>query len=141
MVSGINSGAGTQSIQASMVRNATQAPTGSAPSAPITTPRSAAQANVSQLFAVTAELSSQLKGLLDGAEARRVQGQEGIDMNSAAAPIQEMQQQLEELKARGATVGRFAEELSAQVDQVVKGGAGSVNRIAEVVAQTQQRMA
>jgi response regulator RpfG family c-di-GMP phosphodiesterase len=141
MISGINPSAGTAGVQGSMVQHATSPATGSAPKEPITAPRSAAQANVSKLFQVTHELSSQLQGLLDGAEARRLQGMEGMDMNAAAGPIAEIQQELSELKQRAPSMGRFTEEIAAQVQQVVQQGGGSIARLAETVNETQQRMA
>jgi len=141
MIAAINPAAGTQSIQSSAVQQRTQATTGQAPSQAPTTARSRAQTNVDKLFQLTASLGQQLDSRMDGAEANRVQGGEGIDPGQVVQSLTEIKEKVDAMRARAPTLTRFTDQLASELDQAVKGGRGSHERIAEVVQQTQKAMA
>jgi hypothetical protein len=141
MTSAINSSAGTASIQSLAMKQRTSAPTGTAPSAPAAAPRSAAEANVSRLFQLTHQISGQLQSLLDGAEANRISGGEGVDSGQTQQSVAQITAQVQEFVARGRQMGRFTEELSAQLSKIVVEGRGSNQRLAETVQATQAALA
>jgi hypothetical protein len=141
MTAAINPSAGTQSIQSSAVQQRTQATTGEAPTSAPAKARSRAQTNVDQLFQLTASLGQQLDSRLDGAEANRVQGGEGVDPGQVTQSLAEIKEKVDEMRARAPTLTRFTHNLSSELDQAVKGGRGSNARIAEVVQKVQQAMA
>ena len=141
MVASINPAAGTQSIHSSAVKQQTQATSGTAPTSAPTTARSRAQTNVDKLFQLTAGLSSELSSRIDGAEANRVQGGEGPDESRVVSSLSEIKEKLDAMKARAPTLAQFTDKLSNELDQAVKSGRGSNERINEVVQQAQKAMA
>ncbi len=141
MTPAINPSAGTQTIQSSAVQQRTQATIGAAPSSAPTTARSRAQTNVDKLFQLTASLSQQLGSQMDGAEANRVQGGEGMDAGQVTQSLVEIKEKVDALRARAPTLTRFTDSLSSELEQAVKSGRGSNERIAEIVQQAQSAMA
>jgi|GEM_PF-5745069 len=141
MIASINPAAGTQSIQSSAVQQRTQTTSGTAPTTAPTTARSRAQTNVDKLFQLTAGLSSELTNRIDGAEANRVQGGEGVEVGTVVQSLSEIKEKVDAMRARAPTLTRFTDQLSSELDQAVKTGRGSHERIAEVVQQAQSAMA
>lgn len=141
MLASVNPAAGTQSIQSSAVKHQTQSLNGSAPTSAPTTARSRAQANVDKLFQLTAGLSAELHGRLDSAEAKRVEGAEGISTDRVQQSLAQIKESVEAIKTRGPTLTQAIDKLTAEVEQAVTSGRGSNDRIAEVVQQTQAAMA
>jgi hypothetical protein len=140
-MSSINPNAGTQPIQSTAVQARTRPSVGTAPSSAPTTARSRAQSNVDQLFQLTASLGQALSGRMDGAEANRVQGGEGVDSGQVVQSLTEIKDKVDAMVARAPTLSRFTDEISAALDKAVKGGRGSADRINEVVQQAQKAMA
>ncbi len=140
MLSAINPSAGTQSIQSSAMQMRTSVG-GSGPTAPATTPRSRAQTNVSELFQITAALNQQLNSRMDGAEANRIQGGEGLDATGVTKSLTEIKEKLDAMRARAPMLTRFTDKLTAELSEAVKTGRGSNARIEETVRETQQAMA
>lgn len=141
MIQSIDHSAGTQSIQAAAVRSRTDINSGSAPTSPPTSARSRAQSNVDRLFALTAGISQKLEGTLNSAEAKRIQGLDGVSPDRVVQSLGEIKEKVDAMRARAPTLTRFTDKLSAEVDQAVKGGRGSIDRIADTVKQAQAAMA
>jgi phage shock protein A len=141
MIASVNPAAGTQSIQSSAISQKTQLTTGHAPTSAPTAARSRAQTNVDKLFQLTAGLSAELSGTIDGAEATRVQGGEGVESTQVVQSLSEIKEKVDAMRARAPTLSRFTDKLAAELDQAVKTGRGSNARIAEVVQQAQKEMA
>jgi hypothetical protein len=141
MAASISPSAGTQSVQSSAVNMQIQAPTGSAPATAPTVPRSRAQTTVELLFQLTANLSAQLSGSINSAEANRVQGGEGADPTLMMESLMEMKEKIDAFRARAPSFSQFTDEISAEVDQAIKSGRASGERLQELVDQAQQAMA
>jgi len=141
MTASISPSAGTQSIVSAAMQQRITTTSGSAPTTAPTTARSRAESNVGALFQLTAGLGAKLSSRLDGAEANRIQGGEGLDADQVLSSLAEIKEKIDALKARAPSLSRFTDSLSTELDKAVKSGRGSTDRIYEVVQEAQKAMA
>jgi hypothetical protein len=141
MPASISPSAGTESIVSTAMQQRITLTSGSAPTSPPTTARSRVDSNVGELFQLTAGLGAKLSSKMDGAEANRIQGGEGLDSGQIMSSVSEIKEKVDALKARAPSLSRFTDMLSTELDKAVKSGRGSTDRIYEVIKETQMAMA
>lgn len=141
MGASIDTSAGTRSIQSVAFQSRLEPPKGSAPATPPAMPHSRAQTSVSDLFKLTASLSSQLSGTMSQAEAARVQGDEGLDPGQVVQRLTEIKEKVDEFANRAPTFTQFTDALTAQLNQVIESGQGGSDQLLEMVQQAQKALA
>ena len=137
----IDTSAGTRSIQSIAFQSRIEPPKGSAPTTPPAMPHSRAQTSVSDLFKLTASLSSQLSGTLSQAEAARIQGDEGLDPGGVVQSLTEIKEKMDEFTSRAPSFTQFTDALTAELEQAIESGRGGSDQLLEMVQQAQKALA
>lgn len=137
----IDFSAGTQSIQSTAARAATTPPGVSAGArpAPVSTPGPSSRVDV--LFGVVNAIAQELRGTIDGAEARRIAGPVGVDPARLRETVDKATAELQRLADEGGRAGESAAALLRDLKTAVTSGPASNAHLQQRIAEQQNLLA